>query len=98
MKGLLLDMLAQAGTAAGAGGGADSAYRYTHPFVQPLPVWDHWVWLLIPLTVGIAVVYKAVKCSKVGEVPRAAAVMALWILLAFSLAAAGLSAFVRVMQ
>lgn len=91
---MLLNMLAQAGSAGEAAG----VYRYTHPFVQPLPVWDHWAWLLVPLTVGVAVVYKAVKCSKVGEVPRAAAAMSGWILLAFTLAAAGLAGFVRVMQ
>jgi hypothetical protein len=49
-------------------------------FVRPLPVWDFWAWLLIPLTVAVAVVYKSIKCRKMEQVPREALVLAAWIL------------------
>lgn len=78
--------------------GSATGYAYTRPFLQPLPVWDYWVLLLIPLVVCISVVYKAIKCSHVSEVPRAAIVMSLWIIVAFAGAALGLLGVVRVMQ
>jgi len=31
------------------------------PLLEPLPVDDLWMWLLIPLTVAIATVYKTLK-------------------------------------
>lgn len=34
------------------------AYR---PFLDPLPIDRYWLWLIMPLVIGIAVVYKAVK-------------------------------------
>ena len=30
-------------------------YHYTRPFLQPLPVWNYWPWLLVPLAVAVAV-------------------------------------------
>lgn len=73
-------------------------YSYSRPFVQPAPVWDYWYLLLIPLVVGVSVVYKSVKCGHVSEVPRAALGMAGWIFGGFVAAAVGLLVFVRVMQ
>jgi hypothetical protein len=59
------------------------------PFVQPLPVWDYWQWLLIPLCIAVSVVYKTVKCRHVRQIPREAASITLWIILAMIGVAAG---------
>jgi hypothetical protein len=77
---------------------AAPAYQYSRPFVQPLSVWDYWWLLLLPLALGISIVYKSVKCSHIREVPKAALGMTFWILLAFSAAAFGLLGLVRVME
>ena len=30
-------------------------------FLDPLPLWHYWQWLLLPLTVGVSIVYKSIK-------------------------------------
>jgi len=67
-------------------------------FRQPLPVWDYWYLLLIPLCLGVSVVYKAIKCREMKQVPREAAVIFIMILLGMALAGAVLLALVRVME
>ena len=57
------------------------------PFLEPLPVWDYWYLLALPLCVGISVVWKSVKCRSMSEVPRESAVVLLWILGGFAAAA-----------
>ena len=32
--------------------GLSSVLAYT-PFVYPLPIWDYWPWLILPLTLGV---------------------------------------------
>jgi len=67
------------------------------PFLDPVPVWNYWYLLVLPLCVGIAVVWKSVKCRSMGDVARESAVLLLWILGGFAAAAAvlvGLMAFV----
>lgn len=49
------------------------------PFLDPLPLWDYWPWLLLPLAVGISVVYKSIKCRTMATVPVEAGAIALWI-------------------
>jgi hypothetical protein len=73
-------------------------YRYTRPFMQPLPVWDHWPWLLLPLCIAVAVVYKSIKCRWMRQVPREATVLAVWILAGLSGAAAVLAIVVRLVE
>lgn len=68
------------------------------PFRQPLPVWDYWYLLLIPLCAGISIVYKAIKCRDMRQVPREAGVILLMILLGMVLAAVALLVGVRVME
>jgi ABC-type multidrug transport system permease subunit len=68
------------------------------PFVHPLPVWDWWMLLLIPLTVGVSVAYKAIKCRHMSQVPREATQIAVLILLGMLAAAAVLWAIVRVRE
>lgn len=51
------------------------------PFVTPLPVWDYWAWLLIPLCAAVSVVYKTIKCRYVRQIPKESLAITLWILL-----------------
>jgi hypothetical protein len=68
------------------------AYR---PFLEPLPVWNVWFLLIVPLCVGIAVVWKSIKCRTMAEVPREAGVLLLWVIGGFAAAAAALVALVK---
>ena len=68
------------------------AYR---PFLEPLPVWNVWYLLILPLCLCIAVVWKSVKCRTMAEVPAEAAVLVLWILGGFAVAAAVLVGLIR---
>lgn len=79
------------------GSAAPVILAYT-PFLQPLPVWDYWMWLLLPLTVGVAVVYKCTKCASMSRVPREAAQISALILLGMALAAVVLAVVVRLRE
>jgi hypothetical protein len=68
------------------------------PFWNPLPVWDYWYWLLIPLSLGISIVYKSVKCHHMRQVPREAAVIFLTILVGMTVAAAALMGITRLLE
>ncbi len=62
---------------------ADSApppFQYK-PFLTPMPVWGDaaWPWLLLPLCVAVAIVYKSIKCRTMRQVPKEATVLAIWI-------------------
>jgi hypothetical protein len=67
-------------------------------FREPLPVWDYWYLLLIPLCVGISIVYKAIKCRDVRQVPREATVICTVILAGMVLAATALYALMRALE
>jgi hypothetical protein len=72
------------------------AYR---PFLDPLPYsWDFWPWLLLPLVVGVAVVYKSIKCRTMKQVPREAAGITVWILAGLAAAAVILVAIVKLID
>jgi hypothetical protein len=76
------------------------AYR---PFLDPLPIWrlPQWLWtpvLLIPLTVGIAIVYKSIKCRTMAKVPKESAELTGWILLFMLVAAIVLTIAVRAIE
>ncbi len=47
-------------------------YTYNRPFVQPIPLWDHWYLWLLPLCAAVAIVYKSVRCDSMRKVPREA--------------------------
>lgn len=51
------------------------------PLVNPLPVWDYWAWLLVPLCAAVSVVYKTIKCRYVRQIPWEAFTITVWILL-----------------
>ncbi len=64
-------------------------------FVYPLPIWDYWPWLIIPLCLGVSIVYKSVKCHSMKTVPREALVIFVWILVGMGAAAAALAVVVN---
>jgi hypothetical protein len=76
----------------------EGALRAFEPFRQPLPVWDYWYLLLIPLCVGISIVYKSIKCREMKQVPREATVIFSMIVLGMVTAAVGLYALMRVLE
>lgn len=65
------------------------------PFMQPLPVWDYWYLLLVPLCAGVAVVYKAIKAHEVRRIPWEATIITLWILCGMVGAAIALAVVVQ---
>ncbi|HVT87570.1 MAG TPA: hypothetical protein VHD56_01850 [Tepidisphaeraceae bacterium] len=71
------------------------AYRL---FVDPLPIYSYWYWLLIPLCLLFSIVYKAVKCDDMSQVPRAALASTFYILLGMAAAAAVLAGVVKAIQ
>jgi hypothetical protein len=68
------------------------------PFVDPLPIYSYWYWLLLPLCLLFSVVYKAVKCETMSQVPKAALAITFWILLGMAAAAATLAVIVKVLE
>jgi hypothetical protein len=68
------------------------------PFLSPLPVWNVWYVLLVPLCAGVAVVWKSVKCDSMSRVPRQAAELLFWILATMVLVAAGLMVLVKAIE
>ncbi len=46
------------------------------PFLQPLPVDRYWMWLMPPLLIAIAVVWKTIKIDDPAKLPRQAASLA----------------------
>jgi hypothetical protein len=77
---------------------AEEAAREFRPFYQPLPVWDYWYLLLLPLCLGISIVYKSIKVRTMSQMPREAAVIFVMILLGMILAAGALFALTRIME
>lgn len=45
------------------------------PFIDPITLHEHWFWLLIPMAIGVAMVYKAVRLRELDRYWRAVAVM-----------------------
>jgi len=63
------------------------AYR---PFLEPLPIDDYWMWLVIPLVVAICIVYKTIKDDDLRKLPRQAASLSVQVLIFMALAATAL--------
>ena len=74
-------------------------YQY-RPFVTPLPLWDepYWAFLLFPLCLAIAIVYKCVRCDSMRRVPREAIGLFFVILIVMALTAGALAAVVNVLD
>ena len=68
------------------------------PFMQPLPAWDYWYLLALPLCAAVSIVYKSIRCRSMRKVPREAAQALGWILLGLTAAAVGLALLVGLME
>ena len=70
-------------------------------FFDPLPIWSSkWIWptLLLPLSAGVAVVYKAIRCKDMSKVPGEAAGLFVLIVLGMVLAAGALAGLAKFME
>lgn len=65
------------------------------PFLMPMPVWDYWFWLLLPLSLGVAVAYKSTKVAEVRLIPRDSLYLAVWIVGGLIAAAAAVAIVAR---
>lgn len=65
------------------------ALGYT-PFLEPIPVGEYWLLLLLPLVAAISVVYKTIKVRDLSRLPREALQLSGTIVAFMVLAAAGL--------
>ena len=65
------------------------------PFLQPLQLWDYWPWLLLPLCLGVSVVYKSVRVETMRRVPFEAVRATIYIILGMAAAALVLLLLVR---
>jgi hypothetical protein len=74
-----------------------AAQRYV-PFMQPLPAWDVWYLLALPLCAAVSIVYKSIRCRSMRKVPREAAKATGWIILGLVAAAIALALIVEVME
>ena len=68
------------------------------PFMHPLPVWDYWYLLAIPLCAGVSIVYKSIRCRSMRTVPREAAKATAWILVGLVAAAVVLTLLVKLFE
>ena len=60
------------------------------PFLDPLPMDRYWMLLLLPLVIGISVVYKTIKVDRLEKLPREASVLAAQIVAFMVMAAVAL--------
>jgi hypothetical protein len=66
------------------------------PFLEPLDLHAHWLWLLPPLVVAIAVVYKALKMPRLHRIWIESAQLSLYILVLMAVAAILLRVLIEV--
>jgi hypothetical protein len=71
------------------------AYR---PFLDPLPVWDYWFLLILPLCAAVTIVYKSIKCRSMSQVPGEAAHILILILLGFAASGAALWGLIKLIE
>jgi len=58
------------------------------PLIEPLPLDDPWLWLMIPLVLSVSIVYKAIKLEDMSKLPRQALELTSQFILLMALAAA----------
>ena len=68
------------------------------PFIDPLPAWNFWMALIVPLTVGVSIAYKSIKCRSMSQVPREATQISILILIGMAAAALVIWWIVRAME
>ncbi len=71
------------------------AYGAGDLFMKPLPVWDYWYLLLLPLCAAVAIVYKSMKAEELKDLPKRIAINFAWIVFGMVCAAAVLGVVVR---
>jgi len=67
------------------------------PFMQPLPAWDVWYLLALPLCAAVSIVYKSIRCRSMRKVPVEAAKALGWIVVGLVAAAVLLQVLVKVL-
>lgn len=60
------------------------------PFLDPVPIDQYWMLMLLPMVIAIAVVYKTIKTDRLEKIPREATVLAAQIIAFMIMAAAAL--------
>lgn len=68
------------------------------PILDPLPAHGWWLWLIVPLVVGVSFAYKAVRVPEVRELPRATLVMSAQVLGGIALVALGMYLVIEVLM
>ena len=68
------------------------------PFMQPLPAWNYWYLLAVPLCAGVSIVYKSIRCRSMRTVPNEAAKATAWILFGLIAAAVVLALVVKAFE
>ncbi|HEY7087713.1 MAG TPA: hypothetical protein VH518_06455 [Tepidisphaeraceae bacterium] len=68
------------------------------PFLDPLPIYRYWFWLLLPLCLLFSIVYKSAKVQYVRQIPRAALAITFWILLGMAAASVVLTVIVKIQE
>lgn len=68
------------------------------PFMQPLPVWDYWYLLALPLCAGVAIVYKSLRAKSMRRLWWEGTRATLWILVGLTGAAAALLVALRIVE
>jgi hypothetical protein len=74
----------------------EQSYQYK-PFITPLPAWDYWMWLIVPLCIGVALVYKTARCESIASIFPQTLKISLIIFVSMALAALFLSGLTWVM-
>ena len=70
--------------------GTGPALLAFRPFLDPVPVDQYWMLMLLPMVIAIAVVYKTIKTDRLEKIPREATVLAAQIVAFMVMAAAAL--------
>lgn len=76
---------------------AAADYHYV-PFYKALPLWDAWYLLALPLCLGIAIVYKSIRCDSMRKVPVQALELFLFIVLGLIGCMLGLAVLVNLVS
>lgn len=67
------------------------------PFIDALPLHEAWFLLIVPMTIFLAIGYKAVRCSNMRHYPKEVVVFIVQILGVMALLAIGFTIFVNVL-
>jgi len=65
------------------------------PFIDALPLHDAWYLLIVPMTIFLAIGYKAVRCSNMKHYPKEVVFFVVQILGVMALLAIGFTIFVN---